>query len=114
MLHKLIDVLMNSFRALGSPIRPAEIERIAIMVHRVMSYQSRQFHTLEHVFGFMEGADAEMVLAAVFHDLIYFQVDEGLPKGVAELVLPYMDVEDTSVRLKADIPQSDVCYHTLR
>ncbi len=114
MLHKLIDVLMNSFRAVGSPIGPAEIERIAIMVHRVMSFQSRQFHTLEHVFGFLEGADAEIALAAVFHDLIYFQVDEGLPSGVAELVMPYLEIQDNAVRLKSDVPESDTCYHSLR
>jgi hypothetical protein len=101
-------------RALGSRIDPAEIERLAIMVHRVMSYQSRQFHTLEHVFGFLEGSDAEIALAAVFHDLIYFQVDEGLPSGVAELVLPYLVLEEDSVLLRNDIPETDTCFHSLR
>ena len=58
MIQKLIGVLMNISASLGAACACAETERIAVMVHRVMSFQARQFHTLEHVFGFLDDADA--------------------------------------------------------
>ncbi|HUX38684.1 MAG TPA: hypothetical protein VMV44_12355 [Rectinemataceae bacterium] len=86
MLHRLVAVLLDIFRAPDRRCEPEELERIAILVHRVMSRQSRQFHTLEHVFGFLDGADAETATAAIFHDLVYFQIDEGLPPELGELL----------------------------
>ena len=86
MLHRLVAVLLDIFRDPDRLCEPEELERIAILVHRVMSRQSRQFHTLEHVFGFLDGADAETATAAVFHDLVYFQIDEGLPPELQALL----------------------------
>jgi hypothetical protein len=111
MIHKLIDIFLNTSKAMGAKCDCADMEGMAIMVHRVMSYQSRQFHTLEHVFGFLEGADAETALAAVFHDLIYFQVDAGLPPEVAPLLDRYLVDAGGALRLAADIPESDRTFH---
>lgn len=73
------------------------------MVHRVMSYQSRQYHTLEHVFGFMDGADDVADLAAVFHDLVYIQVDDGLPPDARRLLEPYVSWADGKAALREDV-----------
>lgn len=86
MLHRLVTLLMDTASRLEVDCDCGDLERMAVLVHRVMSRQSRQFHTLEHVFGFVEGADPETVLAAVFHDLVYYQVDEGLPPEIEELL----------------------------
>lgn len=90
MIHRLIEVFMDAAKRMGVRCECADIERLAVMVHRVMSYQSRQFHTLEHVFGFLAGADDETAIAAIFHDLVYYQVDDGLPPDLETLLAPYL------------------------
>lgn len=110
MLHRLIEVLMDASRRLGMSCECGDLERIAVVIHRTMSYQSRQFHTMEHIFGFLEGADAETVLAAVFHDLVYFQIDDGLPPDLSGLLSAYLRVEGQSIRLSEGRGPDDVAY----
>jgi hypothetical protein len=107
MLHRLIDVLMRVSTALGAKCECGDFEHIAILVHRVMSWQSRQFHTLEHVFGFLEGADPQTALAAVFHDLIYYQVDEGLSPEIDALLSPSLQREGEGLFVIDKPPQGD-------
>jgi hypothetical protein len=99
MIHRLIDVVARSIGGMGCQCPPSEIEGIAVRVHRVMSYQSRQFHTLEHVFGFLDGADDVTSLAAIFHDLIYYQVDDGFPPDVDPLLSPHIAPAEGGFRL---------------
>lgn len=110
MLHRLIDVLMDASRRLGMSCECGEFERMAITIHRSMSYQSRQFHTLEHVFGFLEGADPETVLAAVFHDLVYYQIDDGLPPDLRGLLGRYLRREESALMLSGPSNPPDVAY----
>lgn len=95
LLHKLIDILVKVCSSLGAVIPCCDLERIGVIIHRIMSYQSRQFHTLEHVFGFMEQSDALASLAAIFHDLVYIQVDEGLPPDTETIIGPFVEWNGT-------------------
>lgn len=110
MLHRLIDVLMDASRRLGMSCDCREFERMAIVIHRSMSYQSRQFHTLEHVFGFLDGADPETVLAAVFHDLVYYQIDDGLPPDLRGLLGRYLRREESGLFLEGPSGEANVAY----
>jgi hypothetical protein len=107
MLHRLIAVLMDVSKSLGASCDCADFERMAVLVHRVMSRQSRQFHTLGHVFGFLDGADAETALAAVFHDLVYYQVDDGLPPELEPLLSPGLRLEGREIHLAAGVAPED-------
>lgn len=110
MIQKLINTLMRVVESMSLRCEPADVEKTAVMVHKVMSYQARQFHTLEHVFGFLDGADGITTLAAVFHDLIYYQVDNGLPAEVASLLDPYVECKGAEFRLRADVPEQDPIF----
>ncbi len=114
MIQKLVDVLMNIAQSLGVECACAEVERIAVMVHRIMSYQSRQFHTLEHVFGFQEGADAITMLAAIFHDVIYRQVDGGLPPETEAMLAPFLVEEAGGTRLSFKAGKGDRAFELCR
>jgi hypothetical protein len=115
MIHRLIQVLAEAARGLGQACQCADIEQLAVMVHRIMTFQSRQFHTLEHVFGFIdEGTDPHTILAAVFHDLVYYQVDGGIQAEARDLVTPYLILEDNRIRLDPAIPAGDTAYQACR
>ncbi|HRY55444.1 MAG TPA: hypothetical protein P5133_07415 [Spirochaetia bacterium] len=119
MIHRLIGVFIDAAEGLGISCECADVERLAVMIHRVMSYQSRQFHTLEHVFGFIEGpdharkpgADHVTALAAAFHDLVYYQVDDGLPPELAGVLGPFLEREGDRTRLTSRAePSRDPAY----
>jgi hypothetical protein len=124
LLHRLIGVFMEAAKGMGVSCECAQIERLAVMIYRVMSYQSRQFHTLEHVFGFLDypdtrqrdgharpaAADHETALAAAFHDLVYYQVDDGLPPDLDAQLAPYLVFDGGTIRLAPLPTPGDVAY----
>ena len=114
MIHRLIQVMADASKSLGVHCECSEMEQVAIIVHKIMTFQSRQFHTLHHVFGFLDDADAHTALAAVFHDLIYYQVDDGVQPEVSVLISYYVEVDQGVVRLRLDTPETDRIYHVVR
>jgi len=115
LIHRLIGMFMDTAKGMGISCKCAEVERLAVMIYRVMSYQSRQFHSLEHVFGFLDnptapGPDHETALAAAFHDLVYYQVDDGLPPDLEPLLGPYIAFDGGTIRLASEGHADDAGY----
>lgn len=112
MIHRLIDTLTSVADALNVRCSCRDAEEMAVMVFRIMSYQSRQFHTLEHVFGFLDDeADAPLTLAAVFHDVVYYQVDDGFQHDLQGIALHFVEEGPEGVRIRSDIPADNVLFH---
>ena len=114
MIHRLIQVMEDAANNLGLQCECADMEQVAILIHKIMTFQSRQFHTLHHVFGFLDDADAQTAFAAIFHDLIYYQVDDGIQPEVATLVEQYIVNNAGTLSLRSDIPESDKLFHLCR
>jgi hypothetical protein len=110
MIHRLITIFMHVASSLEVTCACKDMEGMAIMVHRVMSYRTRQFHTLEHVFGFLQDADPVTTLAAIFHDLIYYQVDDGLPDEVSGLLEPYLTHDGDGFVIQAALAGPDLAF----
>lgn len=83
-LYQLIRTFDDALSALGCEVAPPVLEHWAVEVHFAMSAGGRLFHTLDHVFDLIEGSNAVQTLAAIFHDTIYLQVDDGLPRNLRE------------------------------
>jgi hypothetical protein len=113
MLHRLIAVFMDISRSFRKGCDCKGIEDLAILVHAIMSRRTRQFHTLEHVFGFIDGSDHLVSLAAVFHDLVYYQVDNGLPAELSSLLNAYVTVEAEGIQVRKDLPADDRAFRAL-
>jgi hypothetical protein len=107
MIQKLIIVFQEICESLSLPFSSGDIERISGLVHRTMSLHSRQFHTLDHVFGFIECKDPLISLAAIFHDMIYYHVDNGILPEVEALLVPTIVLEDEAISIRPDIPWDD-------
>ena len=85
-INRLIALFDGAFRALAPGLSMSDAEHMATLVHQSMSPSTRSYHTSDHVFDMCEGANAIQTLAALFHDLVYFQLDGGFPAGVAHLL----------------------------
>lgn len=78
-INRFITLFDDAFRALAVSVPIAETERLSILVHQAMQSKTRAYHTSDHVFGMCEGMNPRQVLAALFHDLVYYQLDVGIP-----------------------------------
>lgn len=93
-IRQLIGVLEQAFASLGVSVPDQRLEAIAVTVHKAMSVEARHFHTPEHVLGLVDPANPIQSLAALFHDLVYHQVDRGFSHEVCEVICPYIHESD--------------------
>ncbi len=93
-VQKLISIFKQSFREFGVRVSLEKLETLAVTIHRAMTVQARHFHTLEHVFNFVDPNNAIVSLAALYHDIVYYQVDMGFSPQILELISPYIRQEN--------------------
>ena len=106
-IHRIIRTFAEALSALHCPATPAEIERWSVIVDEAMAGRARLFHTHDHVFELTQTADPIEALAALFHDIVYVQVDQGLSSRIAQIVSAYADLEQGAYVLKPlkdDVP----------
>lgn len=91
------------------------IEQMAMIIHDSMSASTRNYHSVQHVFDVAEGVadDPIAILAALFHDCVYYHVDGGISDLQWEHLKVYGDTfakgdELPEYRVKGDPGSSDV------
>lgn len=114
-INRTILWFNQAFQALSADVPTIEIEQLAILVHHSLDGKTRTFHTAEHVFNMCEGMNSIQILAALFHDVVYYQLDDGFAAQIAPLLadvtytkngvlrLQPIQPEDTATVLCADI-----------
>ncbi|MES2948442.1 MAG: hypothetical protein V4858_07865 [Pseudomonadota bacterium] len=100
-INRFISVLDTAFQALPVTVSMVETERLAMLVHHAMESPTRAYHTSGHVFGMCEGMKPLQVLAALFHDLVYYQLDAGFPKHTMGLLQDVTRLEGDTLVLQA-------------
>ncbi len=89
-VHSIVGALWRALHDLGSAAEMADIERWGFSIHAALSAPGREFHNHDHVVDLLKDGDPLEVIAALYHDAVYIQVDQGAPrsmKGEIELVL---------------------------
>jgi hypothetical protein len=109
-VHRTIRLLQEALEQLNVSIPLGDLERIGVMVNRAMSAQERSFHTPEHIFDLVEKGNPHMTLAALFHDIVYYQVDQGFTPGVEKIIRPYIEVTPDSVSIVEEIEPSSRAF----
>jgi hypothetical protein len=89
-IQQLVSVFEQVFVLLQIPVSSEELEDLAITIHRSMSIEARHFHTPEHVLHLANAADPLQSLAALFHDIVYHQVDRGFSPEIYHCISPYI------------------------
>ena len=78
-INRLILLLSEALSTLGAQVEWPALEAVAVMIHRTMDQPRRVYHTSRHVLEVADGATPVQVLAALFHDLVYMQLDGDFP-----------------------------------
>jgi hypothetical protein len=99
-IHRSIHLLRAALEELGAQLPLPEMERLAIMINEAMTAGARSFHTPEHVFDLVDPGNPHTTLAALFHDLVYYQVDLGFIPQIAEAVRSSIEARDGQLWLR--------------
>jgi hypothetical protein len=81
-VHEIVSALWRALRELDSKAETNEIERWGFSIHAALSAPGREFHNHAHVIGIAREGDPLEVIAALYHDAVYIQVDQGPPRSM--------------------------------
>ncbi|MGD1901039.1 MAG: hypothetical protein ACFB9N_02230 [Geitlerinemataceae cyanobacterium] len=84
--QKCLDCLSSSLEQLGVFAERSDLEAISDLIIQTMSGQWRHFHTPSHIFEVGGSGDPIEVLSALFHDLVYVQVDGGINLNISRYI----------------------------
>ena len=81
-VHELVHALWRALHELGSKADVADVERWGFSLHAALSAPGREFHNHDHVIDLASSGDPLEVIAALYHDAVYIQVDQGPPRSM--------------------------------
>ena len=85
----------------------SEVERLGILINEAMSAPARSFHTPQHVIDLADPESPHTTLAALFHDLVYYQVDHGLHPQISSALAPSIGSRDRRMWLRPGAETDD-------
>lgn len=103
-INRLIALFDRAFKEVAPKLDAAAAERLAMLVHHSMNPRTRVYHTPEHVFNMCDGLNGRQTLAALFHDIVYYQLDGGFPADTAEMLQPVVRDDFGVVKLRSIAP----------
>ena len=83
-VHEIVNELWRALHEVGSPATTGEIERWGFSIHAALSASGREFHNHDHVIDLVTGSEPLEVIAALYHDAVYIQVDLGPPRSMRD------------------------------
>jgi hypothetical protein len=107
-IQRTITLFKDALEGLRANISLIELEDVAIMIHKAMTVQARTFHTPEHIFDLADASNPILALAALFHDIVYYQVDEGFIPEIHEVLAPYIKEEGGQIALVDHMSSEDI------
>lgn len=88
--ERCLERLNWAIQQLNGQANPVQLARTAEVIIQTMTGPWRFFHTPEHIFEVGESGDAVEVLAALFHDLVYVQVDQGVSVNISNYISAFV------------------------
>jgi hypothetical protein len=89
-VNHLIHLIHQALSELHKQPVMADVERLAIDIHRAMDTPRRAYHTSRHVLEVCQSASPLMALAALYHDIAYHHLDDGFPAEHGEFLAPML------------------------
>jgi hypothetical protein len=103
-VHEIVSVLWTALNALRVDASTADIEHWAFSIHGALSAPGREYHNHDHVIEIAKADDPLEVIAALYHDAVYIQVDLGPPRSMAAELAHVIEELDTGWRI---LPTAD-------
>lgn len=104
-IHRMNYWFDQAFQGLAVAAPPAEVQALAVLVYQSMEGKARTYHTANHVFSLCEDMKPIQILAALFHDVVVYQIDGGLPEWLSPLLDGVMYSESGNLFLREFAPE---------
>ena len=98
-VHEIVNALWRALHELGSDAKLADIERWGFSIHMALSAPGREYHNHDHVVELIGSGDPLEIIAALYHDAVYIQVDHGLPYSMKTELGSVLMHEETGWRI---------------
>ena len=110
--QKCLDCLTKAIADLQGQADQEQLTKISNLIIQTMTGPWRSFHTPNHIFEVGAGGDAIEVISALFHDLVYVQVDQGISVNISRYISPYIK-EDREQLVILELPelQEDIVFN---
>ena len=89
-LKRLTEIHLGAFESIGVSCTRHRARKLASVVQHAMSAHGRNYHNLDHVFSFVDPEDPISTLAGLYHDAVYYQVDQGFTPEILAIIIPYI------------------------
>ena len=115
--QKCLDKLIWATNQLQVQVSESQLQQIAELIVQPMTGPWRYFHTPDHIFEVGGSTDPIEVLAALFHDLVYVQVDTTVNFNLAYYIsalikevkpLKYGAKEHLIIRDRSELPEDSI------
>jgi hypothetical protein len=109
--QKCLDCLTKAIADLKGQADQEQLTKISNLIIQTMTGPWRSFHTPNHIFEVGSGGDAIEVISALFHDLVYVQVDQGISINISRYISPYIkeDREQLVILVPPEL-QEDIVF----
>lgn len=88
--HECLLCLTWALEVLGVKTNQRKLIKLTETIIQCMTDPNRCFHSPPHIFNVARGGDPLEVLAALYHDVVYVQVDEGINVNVSGCIAPFV------------------------
>ncbi|MCL2923140.1 MAG: hypothetical protein MGF17_00515 [Trichodesmium sp. MAG_R04] len=98
--QQCLEILTWATKQLQVKITIEKLAEIADLIVQSMTGPWRYFHTPNHIFEVGNSQDATEVLAALFHDLVYVQVDHSVNFNLSYYIAPYIQERKGKLKIR--------------
>jgi hypothetical protein len=88
--------------------RPEQLESWILGIFYAMTARSRNFHQLDHVLDVGRGLQPLQVIAALYHDVVNFQVDHQFAPFFEQQIKDVLEIRENRFYLRSETPDPKV------
>ncbi len=93
----------DAFQKLNRPISHADSEGLSYFLLKTMGSEARDYHRPEHPLDVSKNLLPVGQLAALFHDIVYVQVDPTWEKTLAEILYPFVPSRTFNLDVRGEL-----------
>ncbi|WP_373481409.1 hypothetical protein [Geminocystis sp.] len=103
------QILTTAINELGFLVTDKKICEISELILESMTGKWRYFHSFEHILMVSKTGDSLITLAALFHDLVYLQIDNKISFHLTPYLNPFIIEKEGVLFIKSNLDYQDNC-----
>lgn len=105
--QQCLEKMIWATEQLKAEVSLTQLSKIAQILVKTMTGSWRYFHSIDHIFAVGGSTDAIELLAALFHDIVYVQIDGSVNFNLTYYLAPLIEEDrgQLSIRAQSELPE---------